>query len=513
MEETHKKISADWTYTLKKKILFGLLGFLSAYFVFVTALVVVLVRDESFEDTKGDIQELSAVIESSLRHLMLTRSPYLKQAIEQIVSDKDSISSIMILNNKGQAAYSTNPADVGKIVYDKDKDAFCLNCHKSKNGRPLHYTMTVKNKDGVEVLRNVSVISNEPQCYACHGSAHINGKLIVDRTFERSKALTLKMELLIIGSGVFCLMLLIPLLSRKINQYIAEIINQSEEVNVLYSMVDKLSKTINLEELKTIVVDIFIECMRAEEVSIVTPKRGGKYSVYTKPLAGDVIVRRKIEADDPFIGVINRWIEGKLSNFILSRDKKEIYVNIEKSGEPLALINAKKTIVPFIIKKVELLRALAGHIAIAFENSHLYSMAITDELTRLYTKRHFSYTIEKELASADITGKSISLLMIDLDDFKRVNDTYGHIVGDFVLESAAQSIKDSIREHDLAFRYGGEEFAVVLPDTDVTHGLIVAERIRKKIESSPFVQGDLSIKMSVINGALSPQPSLFTISL
>jgi diguanylate cyclase (GGDEF)-like protein len=90
--------------------------------------------------------------------------------------------------------------------------------------------------------------------------------------------------------------------------------------------------------------------------------------------------------------------------------------------------------------------------------------------------------------------------MIDLDDFKNVNDSYGHIVGDFVLESAAQCIKDSIRENDIAFRYGGEEFSVILPDTDVSQGRIVAERIRKNIEEAVFEQDGLSIKMTISVG-------------
>ncbi|MBF0567965.1 MAG: GGDEF domain-containing protein [Nitrospirae bacterium] len=499
MAETHNKIESDWTRGLKKKILFGLMGFLSVYFILLGSIVVLLVRNACFEDTKGNVQELSSVVESSLRHLMLTRSPYLRQAIEQIVNNKGAVSSIMILNNRGVAAYCTEQGDIGKIV--SEKEAICLGCHKAKDTHlPRQYTMAVKNKNGVNVLRNLSVIPNEPQCYGCHGSAAINGKLIVDLTLERSSLITMKMEALIIGSCLCCLLLLIPLLSVKINKYIAEIISQSEEVNLLYAMVEKLSKTINIEELRKIVVDIFSDCLMAGEVSVVMPKRSGKYSVFTKHVASDGIVRRKVEADDPLIGMINLWIEGKLNSFILSRDKGDIYLNISKSGEPLALINAKRTSAPFKIKKVELLRALSGHIAIAFENSHLYAMAITDELTRLYTKRHFSYTIEKELTAAEKSGKGIALLMIDLDDFRAVNDSYGHIVGDFVLEATAQRIRDSIRESDIAFRYGGEEFAVILPDTDVLRGHIVAERIRKNIENPAFEQDGLSIKMTVSVG-------------
>jgi diguanylate cyclase (GGDEF)-like protein len=406
----------------------------------------------------------------------------------------------MILNNKGVAAYSADQSDVGKKVYEKDKEAFCIGCHKAEGTRHTSRAMVVKDKHGKKVLRNVTVIYNEPACSGCHGTARINGKLIVDRTLERSSSLVMRMEAIIIGSGLFCLLLLTPFLSVKINRYISEIINQNEEINILYAMVEKLSKTINIEELKGIVIDIFSDCLKAEEVFIVMPKGGGKYSVFTKPPASREVIRRKVEAGDPLMDMINLWIEGKLNSFILSRNKRDIYLNIEKSGEPLALISAKKLFAPFQIKRVELLQALSGHIAIAFENSHLYTMAITDELTHLYTKRHFRYTIEKELASADKSGKGLSLLMIDLDDFKNINDSYGHIVGDFVLEGVAQRIKDSIRENDIAFRYGGEEFSVILPDTDVLRGYAVAERIRKNIEDLVLDHEGLSIRMTISVG-------------
>ncbi|MBF0456863.1 MAG: GGDEF domain-containing protein [Nitrospirae bacterium] len=501
MTEIHNKIGADWTYSLKKKMLFGLLGLISVCFVLLTAIVVLLVKNSRFEDAKTNIQELNSAIESSLKHLMMTRSPYIRQAIEQIVSSRDTISSITILNNRGVAMYSAGQSDNSNRVFDKEKEASCFGCHKTaKGGHLKEYTMAVKNKDGISVLRNISVISNEPQCYGCHGSTRINGKLIVDYTLERYSSLTMTLMAIIIGSGLVCFLLLVPLISIRINKYTAEIISQNEEANLLYSMVEELSKTITLEDLKKIVVDIFSECLKAEEVSIVMPKRSGKYSVFTKTIAAGGIVRRKVEADDPLIGMINLWIEGKLNSCILSNDKRDICLNISKSGEPLALINAKKASAPFMNKKVELLQSLSGRLAIAFENAYLYAMAITDELTHLYTKRHFSYTIERELASADKSGKGLSLMMIDLDDFRRVNESHGHTAGDFVLDAVAQRIKDSIREQDMAFRYGGEEFAVILPDTDVASGHIVAERIRKYIEDTPLQQDGLSINMTVSVG-------------
>lgn len=471
--------------------------------VVLTAAAIVIVNNARLNDSVGLVQELSSVIQSSLKHLMMTRSPSIGQAIGQIAehvakNNKDTISSIIILNTKGEAVYSTDGRDVGRVVYDKEKAAFCIGCHSANDRHLQQYSMVVKDKNGLTVLRNVSVIPNEQQCYGCHGAARINGKLVVDQTLQRSKTGTLKIDALIVIVGLSCVLLLIPLLSAKINKYADEIIAQKEEAALLYSLIEKISKTINIEELKKIVVDIFNNAINADHVSVVMPKRSGKYSVFTKTSAGGGIVRRRIEAEDPLIGKINLWMDGRLNNLVISRDRKDICLNISKPGEPLALINA--TAAAFEPRKIDLLRALSSHIAVAFENAYLYAMAITDDLTRLYTKRHFSYTIEKELINADKSGNGLTLLMIDLDDFKTVNDGYGQEVGDFVLESVAQRIKDSIREHDSAFRYGGEKFAVILPVTGVANGCMVADRIRKNIEELPFEQDGLSIQMTVSVG-------------
>lgn len=137
------------------------------------------------------------------------------------------------------------------------------------------------------------------------------------------------------------------------------------------------------------------------------------------------------------------------------------------------------------------------------------SMAITDGLTGLYN-RHYMDTHLKNLALASLEkGKPMSLAIMDMDHFKMVNDTFGHDVGDEVLKQLAQYIIHATRSADLVARYGGEEFVVLMPETDFNAAYEVAERIRKKVETTPFIithaQGTLpktiSIGVSTINHA------------
>ena len=111
------------------------------------------------------------------------------------------------------------------------------------------------------------------------------------------------------------------------------------------------------------------------------------------------------------------------------------------------------------------------------------NMAIKDGLTGLYNHRYFQETISKELDKAKRYKHPLSLVMTDVDKFKTFNDTYGHPEGDRVLKAVAATLQGGVRSIDLAARYGGEEFALVLPETSKAEAIIVAEKVRKSVES------------------------------
>jgi diguanylate cyclase (GGDEF)-like protein len=137
-----------------------------------------------------------------------------------------------------------------------------------------------------------------------------------------------------------------------------------------------------------------------------------------------------------------------------------------------------------------LAQSLAAQAAVALENARLHGIvqrqAITDELTELANRRYFMETLETELRRAERFNEPLALVFADLDDFKRVNDRYGHQVGDDVLRRFSDLMRDSVREFDLAGRHGGEEFAVLLPETDLAGGVRLAERLADALRRARF---------------------------
>jgi len=142
---------------------------------------------------------------------------------------------------------------------------------------------------------------------------------------------------------------------------------------------------------------------------------------------------------------------------------------------------------PYSHEDMQLIVKIASQAGIIIENAQLYrqakTRANTDELTGLYNHRSFHERIEQEIARGSRFGGTFSVIMLDIDLFKAYNDIYGHLAGDQVLRKVGRYIENSIRNIDLAFRYGGEEFTVILPEARLDDAYKVAERIRKTIES------------------------------
>ncbi len=142
---------------------------------------------------------------------------------------------------------------------------------------------------------------------------------------------------------------------------------------------------------------------------------------------------------------------------------------------------------------VELAAAIAKQASIVIENAQLYAQAKQraniDELTGLFNHRHFHQRLDEEIVRSSRFGDVFSLLMIDLDFFKSYNDINGHLYGDNILKRVGEVIKSNSRAIDVAARYGGDEFAVILPQTSIDEGLKIAERLRSAMESEDNYKG------------------------
>jgi two-component system cell cycle response regulator len=119
-------------------------------------------------------------------------------------------------------------------------------------------------------------------------------------------------------------------------------------------------------------------------------------------------------------------------------------------------------------------------------HDELYKQATLDPLTRIFNRKHFNQEIESEYSRARRYGRPLSMLMMDLDHFKKVNDTYGHPAGDYVLKQTANLVKDSLRAQDIFARFGGEEFALLLPETTNDNAFALGEKIRGRIQQAPY---------------------------
>jgi diguanylate cyclase (GGDEF)-like protein len=232
---------------------------------------------------------------------------------------------------------------------------------------------------------------------------------------------------------------------------------------------------------------------------------------------------------------------------VLSQNRDELIANAMKSPAELGMRNAECGIIPqfrisnsqfpipgipmvvgdqvkgvmtieklmnrrqkFDVEDFELLKIFVKEAAIALANGYAYrqleDVAMKDGLTGLYNYRYFQERLDKEVKRSIHNSNSLSLLMVDVNGFKRVNDAYGHRQGDETLKDLANILRNSVRSVDVPARYGGDEFVIILPETDAKRAAIVAERIKKSVASYQFHKDDEAVQLTVSIGIASLPP-------
>ncbi len=196
----------------------------------------------------------------------------------------------------------------------------------------------------------------------------------------------------------------------------------------------------------------------------------------------------------------------KLLNYQSGEDQvHRCRYQLELEGELLGEIECTRG-KPFTMQETDKMESLLSLLIYPLRNALLYQKAVAeahrDPLTQIGNRAAFDEALDREICSFKRHQKGFSLMVIDLDFFKKINDTYGHITGDNVLKTVAQTIRNTLRRSDEVFRYGGEEFVVMLSNTNIAGARFIAERIRREIKKIT-IRTEKDIKLSASIGISS----------
>lgn len=273
---------------------------------------------------------------------------------------------------------------------------------------------------------------------------------------------------------------------------------REQELSFINQLAGVISSSLNIEEvydafvseLKEVITVDYTAIALVEDASVyfaaVFPKVGSAWHTGQQiPLAGTATEWVRLNKK-PFyehdLAQHQRFWTGK--EYIRQGIRTVLYLPLINKGEVIGiLIIGSRTPANYSPEQTLLLEHLALQIAAPIENSRLFAkteeMARIDGTTQLFNRRHFDERMREEIDRHSRYGDTLSLLLIDLDNFKKYNDTFGHLAGDRMLIQAAGLVKAATRSSDLAFRYGGDEFAVMLPNSSTVDAFNVAERMRE----------------------------------
>lgn len=540
------QFSQDFFYSIRFRLLASLLILLGLSISVSMYGIWTFERDRYMEISQKEAMRAGQTIEKALRHAMLQNN---REAIQLAVDEIHKIvkpSVISILSYEGQVAVSSHSAMLGKRL-DRDSDPGCVACHTDTGVIPQQSAVFLKTEAG-PVLRNVVKIANGPECYGCHAPTQKNcGILVYDvlftETIEMLKTVLFRMALtgllsftvlivvlsfivqryvhrplqqlmegfIHVGQGDFNYWVevetkgefqemadLFNVMSHAIHRSFAEIKGKNWETASLYTFVQQLSRAIEWNQLRRLITDLLHETFTAQQVMVCLAREKQDQVVYELSWrkAGNLRYHHReyadyVDAPDLPEGITQaweKWRAGELTSAIFSAKDTRVILSLDSKNIPLGLICLQREDNrPFSGAEKKLLLALGEQIGIALANARLYRMAITDGLTELYTRRYCETAMRKYFETYEITpDKGFCILMLDIDHFKLVNDTHGHQVGDEVLVQLAGLLRASIRQEDVACRFGGEEF-IILVNGDLDRGRESALRLRQIVEDHVFI--------------------------
>ncbi len=285
---------------------------------------------------------------------------------------------------------------------------------------------------------------------------------------------------------------------------------QANEIEAVYTQFSKvMSENLDVDVLADETLSLLIQSTNIDAGAIIISKKGELTLIASQGILEaetliqhDVVLNSALKGSSERIKVPkNIKIDGVLTHFYPS----EVFIEpIEFKGINLGVLIAATGAVEADEHTERLLELFSRSIGLAINNAMTHSkfqrLAAIDGLTNIYNRRFGMDRLKEDFSRAIRDNSSLTVAMVDIDHFKRVNDTYGHLVGDKAIILTTSIIKNSLRDGDIVIRYGGEEFLIILHGADSGDAFTVCERIRHKVEDSVLKEGDQQINLSVSIG-------------
>ena len=303
--------------------------------------------------------------------------------------------------------------------------------------------------------------------------------------------------------GLFETLLVLAIYLTLVYVYILylNLIGTNRELAALYDMAVTITSTLDVEMVMDIVLSSVQSIAPWDTACLYVYQNGWLVPAIYEGFGNQDIKDSKLKLDEEISGCSVIMGKGEIINNCHKDQKLKdlpicptytksilavpLVTNKEMIGG-IALTSKKNNI--YTKKHLTLMSILASQAAVALSNAHLFDkttqMAITDGLTGLYNHTYLYSELERQIRSINNTGGIFSLIIIDVDNFKTYNDMYGHIIGDAILKNLADVLKKNVRDRDTIGRYGGEEFAIILPDIPPFEAIGIAERIRGVVEKT-----------------------------
>lgn len=306
-------------------------------------------------------------------------------------------------------------------------------------------------------------------------------------------------------------------LSKKLNEIKAEkkyLENKLADLSKLYGITKEMSFMLRFKDLFRSLGVFLKENFNFGKFKIIFLKYEDGKRLFGKAYQLSSDSQDIAELDNVLKGVAEQAAISRIPIFLKkSEDLFNFGFNKETQNVLAIPLLARRRVISVILventdeSQIDKFYILASQFAFQIERIGLFDnvekLSITDGLTKTFLRRHFSERFEEELIRSAASEVKLSIVMIDLDHFKRCNDTYGHLVGDAVLREFVEVLRKNVREIDIISRFGGEEFCVLFPETDKKGAFAVAERIRKAVEEHEIHAYDEVVKITVSIGVSS----------